>query len=218
MNSEDTKKGMYERHYRAIYQICWKVLNSRYSVDIDDLLQEAYLIIKLKFEPSFDAERGCSEVGFLFKYLPYHLRRYQKQFKICDSLNKPLPDYEDVELMDVLQDESVNIEGMVTNKVFDSQLQKTVHKEISTLPEVEQEILKQRYFHKNTLKETAAEIGINLSERVRCIQARAERRLRSRASLIKLKNEILENRAYRHVTLKEFKYTRTSAVEKALHL
>lgn len=208
---------MYEKHIRAVHKICWKVLDNKYGVDLDDLIQEAYLIIKLKLEPNFNPELS-SAAHYLFKYLPHHLRRYQKKYMLCDSLNKPLPEYEDVELIDILEDESIDIEETITDKVFNSEIQKAIEKELNTLSELESQIIKHRYFYNMTLKKTAAKVGINSIERVRSLQSRAERKLRAKRNLIRLSEEILEDRAYRHVTLKQFKYTRTSAVEKAIGL
>lgn len=182
--------------------------------DADDLTQAAYLALH-------DAVQGYDSTQASFTtYLHLHIRRRFAEVsghrgtkhrpELCAvSLDVPLAEDETIMLADAIPDpDAERMFDCVTERIQNDQLHAALEECLSRLPQTHADMLRARYYDERTLSSIAAERGIKV-ETVRQTVSKALRTMH-RAPIRKRLDGFYEAR---HVGLREFRSTHTSAPE-----
>jgi len=135
------------------------------------------------------------------------LRRLETQ-----SLDAPLPGFEDITLGDTISD-FANAYESVEKRIFNEQLHNELERALSALPAIKAEALRYRYFKGSTLKETGEALSVTVKH-ARLIEGQALRDIRKSHAIAPLR-QFLESGTpyYLHVGVQQFNRTNTSATE-----
>lgn len=135
------------------------------------------------------------------------------------SLDSPIGEEGENTLLDTLGSDT-DMETEIVEEFYLKQLKAEIWPIVDSLPGVQGEVLRRRFQGGETLNEVGEAIGAN-RERVRQIESKAIRNLRSSSYRVKLRSFLpdqLESMAYRS-GLNSFRYTWTSSTERtAFHL
>lgn len=186
--------------YKLLYFMCNRAYThcgcdfcSRKGVTLEDFTQESYFAF-LKAVESFKPDKEYS----FNSYLQYHLKtainavlgqRTSKKepLNYCDSLDVPMGEDEDLNLCDILEDESASQEMQdVEEKTDNDLLREALNEALDTCTARQQSIISLRYYYNRTLKEVSQVVNIHPSY-VRTEEQSAFRRMRSGKGLRLLK-------------------------------
>jgi RNA polymerase sigma factor (sigma-70 family) len=199
---------------------------SRCGVELDDLIQEAYLAM-LDAVRAFKPDTKNCFTSYLsypvlnrFRTLTHCKRGIKDPLNQADSLEEPLStENADFTRADVIPDESAAEQfEAVETVLYQSALHTAVEQSMEELDPKEREVIQCRYFENMTLQATGDRIGGN-RERVRQREQKAFRTFRKPQIARVLKPFLydeLESSAYRGTGLQTFKNTGTSATERAV--
>lgn len=145
-----------------------------YSVELDDLVQEAYFAF-LKAVKSYNPSGGKTFVGWLDYYLRNCFARitgYDRktkqidQTRCCESLDAPIMDASGNRIkLDLLQDpESEQALNEAEECALAPQLHNDLERALSLLPEDSARILRMRFYFELTQEQTAQIMGMKRSQ------------------------------------------------------
>lgn len=195
------------------------------GVEFEDLLQAGFLALHDAVK-GFEPEAGMSFVG----YLAFHLKRY---FRSCcgirtskrDPLDRaarldaPVSDEDGAATLgELTPDTQAEAEReAIEDEVFQEQLRGAMTKALNTLDGRQQDIIRRRYWNRETLSAVAGHTEITL-ERVRQIEGKAMRSLR-RGPCIRLLQPFIEEMrsgyAWKGTSLTAYRESGASSVERA---
>lgn len=186
--------------YKLLYLMCGRAYAhygcdfcSRKGVTLEDFTQESYFA----FLKAVEAFKPDKEYNFN-SYLKYHLKtavsallgqRTSKKEPLnhCGSLDVPMGEDEDLNLCDVLEDESATQDMQdVEEKTDNELLREALTEALDTCTARQQTIISLRYYYNRTLKEVSEVVNIHPSY-VRTEEQSAFRRMRSGKGLRLLK-------------------------------
>lgn len=186
--------------YKLLYFMCNRAYThygcdfcSRKGVTLEDFTQESYFA----FLKAVEAFKPYKEYNFN-SYLKYHLKtaisallgqRTSKKEPLnhCGSLDVPMGEDEDLNLCDVLEDESATQDMQdVEEKTDNELLREALTEALDTCTARQQTIISLRYYYNRTLKEVSEVVNIHPSY-VRTEEQSAFRRMRSGKGLRLLK-------------------------------
>lgn len=130
------------------------------------------------------------------------------------SLDMPIGEDSETTFLDTLESHT-DMEAEIVEEFYLEQLKAEIWPIVDSLPEEQGEVLHRRFQGGETLNEVGEAIGVN-RERVRQIESKAMRNLRSSGYRIQLQSLLpdqLESMAYRS-GLNSFRYTWTSSTER----
>ncbi|MFL0198126.1 sigma-70 family RNA polymerase sigma factor [Clostridium sp. WILCCON 0269] len=147
--------------------IVYKLANKFYtektnSIDKEDLEQEGFIgLITAADKYKFNIEKPCKFITYAVYWIYQKMNRFMKSNNTNEetSLNIPIGDDEDIELMDYIEGVDYSFEN-VEDKIYNEQLHKELEEvmsEYNTLKE--REILKLRYGWDNCKCMTCGQIG-----------------------------------------------------------
>lgn len=188
--------GMYEavRHYNpdigrpfANYAALWirqaisRYVKSNGTVRIPEhagIQVRAYRRMVSRWESEFGRKPTEWEICCYLDVTPGMLRQIEKdgQMGKIGSLDVPIGEEEDGSMYDLVPGTS-DQEDEIVERLQQEQLRDEVWKAVDNLPEEQSTIIRMRYQHGCTLKESGKALGVNV-ERARQIEAKAFRELR----------------------------------------
>jgi len=197
----------------------------RCGVELDDLIQEAYLAM-LDAVRAFKPDAETSFTSYLsyplhnrFRAVTHCGRGIKDPLNQADSLDEPLSlGNADFTRGDTIADDNAAAQfNAVETDLYRSALHTAVEKSLGELEPLQSQVVRCRFFENMTLQATGDRIGCK-REMVRRQEEKAMHCLRkpkvSRTLRPFLYDEV-ESSAYRGTGLQTFKYTGTSATERA---
>ena len=211
-NGEDLKNELYGRVYKLLYRFCKHYAESaaKLGYDIDDLFSVSWFGVE-------NAIKGYrADKGYKFAtYLGYHVKNAIRGFlgygraenaQRFISLYEPVRSADNLTLADSLEDVRA-AEAFENAENFD--YYNALHSEIDKLPQEQKEVIKRRFWGRESMNEIARSKGVSRS----AIFQRQGAALRSLRKSPKLKVCYYDEVAYRHIGVKAFNNTWTSSTE-----
>lgn len=193
-------------------RICRQLSDEQTSAE--DLQQESYFAL-LKAVHKYDVNKGYMFITYYTKALKRHLWRYKKLNKVdTDSLEEIVPGIEDVKLIDTIADDSL---PPIDKHLELQDLRQQLERMLQTLPDNQEDVLREHYFHNRSLSDIAEAIG-KTPQFISHMKQKGLRKLRNnmRPQLYRLWKEYsyysIESQAY-HGSLTSFKEHNSSVVE-----
>lgn len=146
----------------------YRIANDDRSVDVDDLIQEAYFALIMAAE-TYDSEKGMSFLGWWKFYMlrvfnsALNLRTQRGRNAIshrCKSLDTPLEESSGATLGTMIQEENGELDA-ADRRIWNNELRQTMDTMLEQLPPQWRELLHKRYAEEMTLKEIAEETGLS---------------------------------------------------------
>lgn len=122
----------------------------------DDLIQEGYEVI-LNVLNNQDIESGKHFLGYLKNALRFHYLDKYKETQHNISLNQNLGDGENLEMIDLIEDDSLTQEELTIKHEELSLLKNS----LSILSERQKQVIIFFYIHKMTMKDIADKLGVS---------------------------------------------------------
>jgi DNA-directed RNA polymerase sigma subunit (sigma70/sigma32) len=155
--------------------------------------------------------------------LKYHVRarfsevagKRSSKYQHTISLDEPLTDDTDMTRLDMIVDESAtDAFDDVTENVYISQLHETLEQCLSTLPEVQADTLRARYYDKRTVSAIASMKDVDMAVvRRHEIRALGALRLGKSAALLAEYRDDIVSKSIRFCTFASFDHTGYSSTE-----
>ena len=191
-----------------------RTLTDRPAADYDDLYQSGYEAMR-KAAETFEPAREKSFIGWFAFYLKRAFAEtagYRSGKPHTVSLDALIAGAEDLTLADTIPDPTDHYEA-AEQTIWQEQLRSELEQAINTLPEVEQDTVRRRFWKGETLKRISEGVGVSY-QRVRQREVDALRKLRHPRHRKRLEQFLGERVGYyRHVSVDRFQTTGTSAVE-----
>lgn len=197
-----------------------------HGVEIGDLINTGYFAV-LAAVKTYDPEKGKFS-SWLILYLKNAFAeatgyRTEKQrgdpLRYALSMDAPLEDEDGDTVGDLQADPAATIPfENVDDAIFYGQLRQALEKAISELPATQAEVIRRRYWDRQTLEEIGEAIGKS-TERIRQLEDNAILAMRMPPHSNQLET-FVEQRTpyYLHIGSREFQRTHTSATEKIVFL
>lgn len=160
----------------------------------------------------------------LSSYLKFHLkniynellgRRTSKRdvLEICKTLNMPVGDENDTELINTVADDTNPYETL-ENRIFQLELSSALHRSVNALPDNLKAVINARYFDELTYTQIEKRLGVTVGG-IKYLESKALRKLKCGENVKRLKpfaDEIM-TMALHSTGLKAFKNMQASSVE-----
>lgn len=214
---ENVKDALFENIYKLLYFFCrsYKAHAEMLGYEIEDLISVSWLGVEKAIE-SYQPEKGAKFTVYLKYHIKTALSRFfypkgKKEDITILSLDAPLKnqDSEKITLADTLSDEAAAEEF---DEAENCDYYDLLISEINRLAPEEIEIIKRHYFESETLTHIAKEKNVSTEN----IAAKKREALWTLRRSRKLKECYYSDYAYRHISLNEFKHSRTSSTEYAV--
>jgi len=205
---ERCRKLLYMRSDK--YYSRFKSLCDNSGVTSLDIKQACYSAF-LKAIEGYKPERDTPFISYLkypFKNVIRELIGGKNPLNDSISLNAPVGEEDETELLDLLPDNSNPYE-----QAEQADINRVLHEAVNTLADNHRQVIQQRYYDNRTLKDIAEEKGVT-PERIRQLESKALRELRKNSDIKALANELGYNsqRLYSN-TLSSYKRTGQTNVE-----
>lgn len=178
------------RRFAASLALKWhRAFQNTGGVELEDLIQSGYIAL-VKAAETFREDTGCSFLG----WFRYHLltrfcsaygvrteRQKQDPLRHAYSLDAPASGDEncDVSLLETVEaPESGEAYSQIEDAIYREQLREALETALSEIPEDCAEELRDRYYRRLTLQETAGHMG-RTSDEVRGLEQRGIRAMRN---------------------------------------
>lgn len=146
---------------------------NRYEL-YDDLIQEGYELI-LKALSDYDREKGVHFLGYVKTFLRYHyLNKYNGDPDVV-SLNQPIGDEKDIELIDTVVDNKPTPEAIIIRNYEINELLENIH----SLTEKQRQIIILYYIEENSIGQISKKLNISYRTVVN-IKTNAVKKLRNK--------------------------------------
>ncbi|RKD32319.1 sigma-70 family RNA polymerase sigma factor [Thermohalobacter berrensis] len=122
----------------------------------DDLIQEGYELILNGLE-NYDEKKGVHFLGYIKLLLKYHYLNKNKDNENTISLNMPINDEEDMELIDTIQSKSLNQEEIIVKRE-DNEI---LHSSFLKLTKRQRQVISLFYVNNLSIKEISKKLGIS---------------------------------------------------------